>query len=193
MKSTDPVVAPPGRTGEPTEASPGCGIARALLEEFERELGTTRRFLERVPDDRLTWRPHEKSMTAGQLALHVAEVPGRVLRMSLTDEAAPPDLSAGRQQPTTLREVLAVLDGSAERVRQTLPLIDDGRMRQSFKVVRSGRTLLSTPRADFLRSIMLNHWYQHRGQLGVYLRLLGAAVPSSYGPSGDEPPPVRSD
>jgi hypothetical protein len=65
MKSTNPVVAPQGPSRAPTEASPGCGIARALLEEFERELGTTRRFLERVPDDRLTWRPHEKSMTAG--------------------------------------------------------------------------------------------------------------------------------
>jgi uncharacterized damage-inducible protein DinB len=161
-------------------------IAREMLAEFERELGTTRRFLERLPSDRLGWQPHPKSMTAGQLALHIAQVPRGVLEMSLADEAAVPDFSAGRQQPDALTEVVAALDRSAEYVRQTLPGIDDERMRSTFKVVREGRILMSMPRADFLRAIMLNHWYHHRGQLGVYLRLLGAAVPSSYGPSGDE-------
>jgi uncharacterized damage-inducible protein DinB len=73
-------------------------------------------------------------------------------------------------------------------LRQTLPTIDDGRMRDTFRMVQDGRTLMSLPRAAFLRNVMLNHWYHHRGQLGVYLRLLGAAVPSSYGPSGDEMP-----
>jgi uncharacterized damage-inducible protein DinB len=188
MKPTDSVVEPLDRVDGTTNALPGCAIARALLEEFEHELGTTRRFLERLPEDRLTWQPHAKSMTAGQLALHIAEVPGRVLKLSLTENAAPPNFSAGRQQPATLRAVLDALDGSAAYVRQTLPTIDDGQMRQVFQISQSGRPILSMPRAGFLRSIMLNHWYQHRGQLGVYLRLLGAAVPSSYGPSGDEPP-----
>jgi uncharacterized damage-inducible protein DinB len=82
--------------------------------------------------------------------------------------------------------VLDLLDRSAASVRQTLPSVDDERMRETFRVVQSGRTLMSLPRADFLRSIMLNHWYHHRGQFGVYLRLVGALVPSSYGPSADE-------
>src|SRR5437870_3006186 len=102
MKTTDQVAAQAGPAGDPTEASPGQGIARAMLEEFERELGTTRRFLERVPADRLTWRPHEKSMTAGQLALHIAQVPARVLQLALADEATAPDFRAARPQPTSV-------------------------------------------------------------------------------------------
>jgi uncharacterized damage-inducible protein DinB len=173
-------------------SAPGHEIATSLLAEFEQELGTTRKFLERVPAERLTWRPHEKSMTVGELALHIAQTPASVLRLTEPDEAAPPDFSAGRPQPATLREVLDALDHSAAYVRQTLPAIDDRRMRDTFRVVHGGRTLMALPRAAFLRSILLNHWYHHRGQLGVYLRLLGAAVPSSYGPSGDEMPSFMS-
>ena len=172
--------------------APGHEIATSLLAEFEQELGTTRKFLQRVPEDRLTWRPHEKSMTAGQLALHIAQTPEGVLRLSEPNEAAPPDFGAGQPQPGTLREVLDALDHSAAYLRQTLPTIDDSRMRDTFRIVQDGRTLMALPRAAFLRSIMLNHWYHHRGQLGVYLRLLGAAVPSSYGPSGDEMPSFMS-
>ena len=129
-------------------------VAGGLLAEFEAELATTRKFLERVPAGKLDWRPHEKSMTVGQLALHVAQVPLGVLGMATRDEAPPPNFAKGREQPRTAGEVLEALDRSAA----------------------------------FLRSIMLNHWYHHRGQLGVYLRLLGASVPASYGPSGDESP-----
>ena len=166
-------------------------IAQSMLQEFEQEQQTTRRFLERVPGDRLTWRPHEKSMTVGQLALHIAQTPAGVLHVALADAPAPPDFSV-REQPASLRQVLDALDRSVAEVRRTLPTIDDGRMAADWKLVRDGRTLLTMPRAAFLRSIMLNHWYHHRGQLGVYLRLLGAAVPFSYGPSGDEAPPFAA-
>ena len=168
-------------------------IATSFLAEFEQELGTTKKFLQRIPEKQLTWRPHEKSMTAGQLALHIAQAPEGVLRLSQPDEAAPPDFSAGRQQPATLGEVLDALEHSAAYLRQTLPTMDNSRMNDAFRVVQGGRTLMSLPRAAFLRSIMLNHWYHHRGQLGVYLRLLGTAVPSSYGPSGDEMPRFMSE
>lgn len=168
-------------------------IATALLAEFEQELGTTRRFLERVPEDRLTWQAHEKSMSVGQLALHIAQVPEGVLRLSQPDEATAPDFNRGRPQPSTLREVFDALEQSAAFVRQTLPTVDDTRMLDTFRVVRNGSLLLSLPRAAFLRSIMFNHWYHHRGQLGVYLRLLGVPVPSSYGPSGDELPNFARD
>lgn len=170
------------------DQSSGHSIGQRMLEEFERELVTTRKFLERVPDERLAWRPHEKSMTAGQLALHIAQVPASVLKMTLADEASPPDFGAGNEQPQTLREALAALDDSAAFLRETLPTLDDGRMESPFTITLAGRTLMALPRADFLRAIMFNHWYHHRGQLGVYLRLLGASVPSSYGPSGDESP-----
>ncbi len=163
-------------------------IAQSILQEFENEVGITRRFLQRLPEDKLNWRPHEKSMTAGQLALHLAQTPAGVLRMSLADEAAPPDFSH-RQQPATFREILDQLDQGAAYVRQALPGIDDQRMLGTFKIVQGGQTLMAMPRIAFLRTVMLNHWYQHRGQFGVYLRLLGAAVPSSYGPSADEERP----
>ncbi len=164
----------------------GASIAQSLLDEFERELPTTRKFLERLPEDRLTWKPHEKSMTAGQLALHIAQSLEGVLRLSLEDEAVPPDFSAGPPQPRRKREVLEALETGAAFVRRTLPNLDDERMRATFKVVKEGEVMLAMPRADFLRAILLNHWYHHRGQFGVYLRLVGARVPSSYGPSGDE-------
>ena len=163
-------------------------VATSLLTEFEQELGTTRKFLERLPEDQLAWRPHEKSMTVGQLALHIAQVPEGVLRLATPDEAQVPDVSRERPQPATFREILDTLNQSAEHLRQTLPTWGDGRMSDTFKVSQGGRTVMSLPRAAFLRSIMLNHWYHHRGQLGVYLRLLGVSVPSSYGPSGDEMP-----
>ena len=163
-------------------------VAETLLTEFETELATTRRFIERVPADRLMWKPHEKSMTAGQLALHIAQVPMNVLQMSMADAASPPDFSKGFEQPASLVAVVQTLDHTAAYVRQTLPGIPDQRMAQTFSMVLAGKTLMAMPRAAFLRSVMFNHWYHHRGQLGVYLRLTGASVPVSYGPSGDESP-----
>jgi uncharacterized damage-inducible protein DinB len=161
-------------------------LAQTLLHEFEQELTITRKFLERVPESKLNWKPHEKSLTAGQLALHIAQVPAGVLRLSMQDTAAPP--SGKMHQPSSVSEILQALDDSAADVRNTLPTLSDSRMQQLFRIVQNHQVLMSVPRIVFLRSIMFNHWYHHRGQLGVYLRLLGAKVPSSYGPSGDESP-----
>lgn len=160
-----------------------------MLEEFERELATTRRFLERLWDagDRLSWRPHEKSMTAGQLANHIAETPGMTLLFCSPDRAPVPNTS-NREEATSVAELLQTLDQSAATVRELLPAIDDNRMRAAFTIVLPDGNTIELPRQRFVRAIMLNHWYHHRGQLGVYLRLMGVAVPSSYGPSGDEPP-----
>lgn len=163
-------------------------IAETFLGEFEQEAQTTRKFLERLPQDRLSWRPHEKSMTAGELALHIARTPEGVLTMAQLDEVPVPDFGAGRPQPQSIEEVLQALDQSVAYVRRELPRIDDARMQAPWKATLNGRTVMEIPRAAFIRSIMLNHWYHHRGQFGVYLRLLGANVPSSYGPSGDELP-----
>jgi uncharacterized damage-inducible protein DinB len=182
------------RAVEHDNSAPSSGnyVAQALLDEFNRELGTTRDFLERIPETHLNWRPHEKSMTAGQLGLHMATTPAGVMKLSLADESTAPDFNAARQEAKSIREILDTLDQSAVYVRQTLPTIDDARMRGTVKIVQGGRALVSLPRAVFLRSILLNHWYHHRGQLGVYLRLMGVRVPSCYGPSGDEPPRTLS-
>lgn len=163
-------------------------IALSLLAEFERELPTTRRFLERVPADKLTWKPHPKSMSAGQLALHIAQTPLGVLNMVSTDIASPPDMTQEREAPASVASILKALDESANFVRKTLPTWDDRRMAQNVAITVQGRTVMTAPREVMVRNIMLNHVYHHRGQLGVYLRLLGASVPVSYGPSGDESP-----
>lgn len=163
-------------------------IADAFLAEFENEAPTTRKFLERIPDDKLDWKPHPKSMSAGQLAMHIASIPGRVLEMALLDEMSVPDFNRAMPQPASTKEVLAALDESIATVRKLLPTVTDDRLQATWRMKQEGRELLALPRVAVLRSIMLNHWYQHRGQLGVYLRLLGAKVPSSYGPSADELP-----
>ena len=162
-------------------------IAETLLAEFDHEALTTRRFLERLPEGKLTWKPHEKSMSAGQLALHIASTPGQVLHLAQEDEVLAPD-NMTHPQPNTVREVLDVLDQSIATVRKILPTFPDDRMHAIWKMKMDGKELMSMPRVAFLRSILLNHWYHHRGQFGVYLRLVGATVPSSYGPSGDEMP-----
>ena len=161
-------------------------IARAMLGEFEHEAGVTRRFLERVPEDKLGWRPHEKSHTAGELALHIANVPGSIVRFALADESAIPSEAELFRQPGGVREILEGHDRSVATVREILPTLDDGRLMTNWSALVGGKVAMTLPKAMLLRMIMMNHWIQHRGQLGVYLRLTGAKVPASYGPSGDE-------
>lgn len=162
-------------------------IAQNLLIEFEEQAAVTRKFLERVPKDKLTWKPHEKSMTAGQLALHLAIVPGGVIRAVQNSTAPAPDF-ASFPQPASVQEVLDKLQESVATVQTILPSFDDAKMRETWRLVRDGKDLLICPRQQFLRDVMLSHWYQHRGQLSVYLRILGQPVPASWGPSADEPP-----
>lgn len=160
-------------------------MAQSLLDEFEQQASVTRRFLERLPEDKLTWKPHEKSMTAGQLAFHLATVPGAVVRLVLTDTAPPPDFAI-RPQPASNEEVLRAFDESIATVRTALPRMDDAMMSRNFRIMAGEQEVMAMPRQVLVRNIMLNHWYQHRGQFSVYLRLLDIPVPSSWGPSADE-------
>ena len=162
-------------------------IAQSLLAEFEAQAPITRRFLERVPEDKLTWKPHEKSMTAGQLAYHLASVPSGVVRFVCTNPATDPDFNF--PQPESRDEILRIYDDGVAAVRELLPQFDDAAMKETWRLFVGGNEVVAVPRGLFLRNIMLNHWYQHRGQFCVYLRLLNVAVPASWGPSADEPPP----
>ena len=162
-------------------------IAESLLAEFEDQAPVTRKFLERLPESKLTWKPHSKSMTAGQLAYHLAVVPGGVVRGAEKDQIPPPAFQF--PQPATLQEILDAFDQSVVTVREVLPGFDDAAMNATWRIVAGDQEILAMPRVAFLRNIMLNHWYQHRGQFCVYLRLLNVAVPASWGPSADEPPP----
>ncbi len=162
-------------------------LAKSMLEEFEGQAPVTRRFLERLPEDKLTWKPHEKSMSAGQLGLHIARVPGGVVRFVQQSPQQAPEF-ANFPAPASIREVLDSFDESVAAVRSVLPQYDDARMQETWRMMRGDQEVLAIPRAQFLRDIMLNHWYQHRGQFSVYLRLLNVAVPASWGPSADEKP-----
>jgi len=162
-------------------------IAQALLSEFEQQAPITRRYIERLPKDKLTWKPHEKSLTAGQLAFHLASVPGGVIRATQSNPAELQSLPTF-PQPENLDECLRTFDESVAAVRQILPAFEDVSMHETWRLSIAGKQVVEEPRQQFIRDVMLSHWYQHRGQFSVYLRMLGAPVPASWGPSADEPP-----
>lgn len=162
-------------------------IAQRFLTEFETQAPVTKKFLERLPEDKLTWTPHQKSMTAGQLAYHLASVPGGIIQFVQNNPAPAPEF-ASFPQPASLQEILKTFDESIAAVRTALPKFDDAAMSETWRMVSGEKEVLAQPRAAFIRDIMFSHWYQHRGQFSVYLRLLNVAVPSSWGPSADEQP-----
>ena len=158
-----------------------------MLQEFEQETQTTRRVLERVPDDQLAWRPHEKARTLGELALHVAMVPGGVAELVASPSPAQAPQFAD-PSPKSASELIPALDHSIAKVKEVLGGMDDAALTATWRLMQGDRELLAVPRVAMLRSVMLNHWYHHRGQLTVYLRELGVPIPSIYGPSADENP-----
>jgi uncharacterized damage-inducible protein DinB len=162
-------------------------IAKEFLAEFEVQAPVTRKYLERVPEDKLTWKPHQKSMTAGQLALHIALTPGRLLPFVQNNPAMAPDFG-NYSQPASRAEILQAFDESVVSVRKLMPLLDDAAMKETWRMMAGDREVFAQPRGEFLRNILFSHVYQHRGQLCVYLRLLDAPVPASWGPSADEAP-----
>ena len=158
-----------------------------LLNELDEEANTTRRVLERVPGDQLAWRPHEKARTLGELALHVAIVPGRVAELVASPSPAQaPDFVDPR--PRSASDLIPALEESIAAAKKALGGMDDAAVLDTWRLMHGDREVLAVPRIAMLRSVMLNHWYHHRGQLTVYLRTLGVPVPSIYGPSADENP-----
>jgi uncharacterized damage-inducible protein DinB len=162
-------------------------LAESMLKEFQVQVPVTRRFLERLPEDKLTWKPHQKSMSAGQLALHIALSPGGVVRGAQLDRAPAPGFS-NIPQPANREEILNAFEETVATVKNVLPQFDDVRMQETWRLMQGDLEIIAMPRGQFLRNILLNHWYQHRGQFSVYLRMLNVAVPASWGPSADEPP-----
>jgi uncharacterized damage-inducible protein DinB len=163
-------------------------VAQALLAEFEAQAPVTRKFLERLPEGKLTWKPHEKSMTAGQLALHIATTPGGMVQL-VQENPKQARSEFVFPQPASRDEILKAFDESVATVRTQLPKFDDAAMHETWRLVAGERELFAVPRMGFLRDGMFSHWYQHRGQFSVYLRLLDVAVPATWGPSADEAPP----
>jgi uncharacterized damage-inducible protein DinB len=157
-----------------------------LLQELDQEAQTTRRVLERVPGDRLGWKPHDRSMSLGQLALHVATIPGAIAEISRISPFPVPEFV--QPAPGSAGELVPALEQSVAKARAILREMDDAALGAMWRVTDGEREVMALPVAAVLRSIMLNHWYHHRGQLAVYLRQVGALVPSIYGPSADENP-----
>ena len=163
------------------------GLSDAFVQEIEQEGKTTRRVLERVPEDRLGWKPHPKSMSLGELALHVAQVPGAIATWALEDTLA---LSGApsQVQAVSTDQVLKAHDASMTKAKDVLGTLADAGLHRGWQATLGGTPLMSMPKVALFRSMVLNHWYHHRGQLSVYLRLLDVSVPSIYGPSADENP-----
>lgn len=157
-----------------------------LIQELEQEAQTTRRVLERLPAGKLSWRPHKKSMSLGQLGLHVAQTPGMVAKLAAASIDGPPAFQ--QAEATSRDELLSAHDASVADAKAALNGWTDAQMMETWSMRAGGKTLMAVPRAGLLRAIMLNHWYHHRGQLLVYLRLLDQSVPSVYGPTADENP-----
>jgi uncharacterized damage-inducible protein DinB len=158
----------------------------AMLMELEQEAQVTRRHLERVPEGKLSWKPHPKSSSVGQIALHLAQLPGAISTVAAQEVFELPTFQ--QAEPENLAEILATFERSLSTAREVLGHMDDRTLMGTWTVQDKGQVVMSLPRAAMLRSLLLNHYYHHRGQLSVYLRLLNVPVPSTYGPTADENP-----
>ena len=162
-------------------------ISEALVGELKQEAENTRRLLERVPEQKLSWKPHQKSLSLGQLAMHLASLPGAIAELVSVLSRELPDVP--RPEAKSNAEVMSTLDWSIRTATEKVAAWSDQDLMQVFSITKDGRPIMQLPRVAMIRAIMLNHWYQHRGQMMVYLRLLDVPVPAIYGASADETPP----
>jgi uncharacterized damage-inducible protein DinB len=156
--------------------------------EIAQEAATTRRVLERVPADKLTWKPHPRSMSMGELAMHVATIPMGISKIAQVDEFEVNPANFAPPVPTGTEEILAALDASVQAAQEYLSGLNESSAMGMWRAKAHGKEVMALPRVAMLRALMLNHWYHHRGQLSVYLRLLDVPVPVIYGQSADENP-----
>lgn len=160
-------------------------ISQSLLPEFDHEMANTRKVLERVPEDRVAYAPHERSMSLGRLAAHLAQNPAWGTIALTTDEFnLTPEFE--NVQMTTRVALLEAFDRNAAGARASLVQTDDAGMLKLWTFKKGGHTVLSMPKVAVLRTFMMNHMIHHRGQLSVYLRLNNVPLPGLYGPSADE-------
>lgn len=164
-------------------------ISKMILPEFDHEMANTRKTLERVPDDKFDWKPHEKSMALGDLATHLATIPSWTRETFARDEldVAPPGQPEYRLEPLKSREeVLDAFDKNVASARAALEAATDENWQGKWSLLNRAKPIFTLPRTAVIRGFILSHSIHHRAQLGVYLRLLDVPVPSIYGPSADE-------
>jgi uncharacterized damage-inducible protein DinB len=158
-----------------------------MLMELDHEAKTARRLLERVPGAHLAWAPHPKSMTLGRLATHIVEIPGWVSTIVQKDEI---DVGKGDHKPATagsVEEMLRMFDENIGKAQKAMQALSDDQLLGNWRLLKNGQVLVTMPRIGVLRTLLLNHFIHHRGQLSVYLRLKDVPLPSIYGPTADEP------
>ncbi|HSJ65065.1 MAG TPA: DinB family protein [Gemmatimonadaceae bacterium] len=155
-----------------------------LIAEVEQEASSTRRVLERVPEDMMSWKPHPRSMSLGQLARHIAVIPGALAEFFDAPQREVPTVPL--PEARSRAELLGLLDESVAAATRTLGRWGDAELADPFIMTLNSAVIYQAPRMDAVRAIMFNHLYHHRGQLVLYLRLLGVPVPGVYGPSADE-------
>jgi uncharacterized damage-inducible protein DinB len=167
------------------------GLSESLLPEFDHEMGNTRKTLERLPDDKSDWKPHQKSMAMGGLATHLSNIPTWAVytidedSLDLAPEGKPlPPAELAKSQT----ELLANFDTNAAKARAAIAGASDEELFKPWSLLSNGNKILTMPKIAVLRSFVMNHMIHHRAQLGVYLRLNDIPVPSIYGPSADENP-----
>ena len=163
--------------------------AESILPEFDQEMASTRKVLERVPEDKLDWRAHPKSNTIGWNANHLAEMPGWVEGMLTAPSWDFAPVSGERYQSpklTSRREILDLFDRNVAAARAAIAAVKDEEMGRMWTLLQAGKPIFTMPRAAVVRGVVLNHLIHHRAHLCVYLRLNDIPVPGMYGPSGDE-------
>ena len=164
-------------------------ISKMLLPEFDHEMANTRKTLERVPEDKFDWKPHEKSMSLGDLATHLGNIPSWTKNTFESDQldVAPPGSPPYRlEQAKSRTALLDAFDKNVSEARAALEAAADENWQGKWSLLMGGKTIFTLPRQAVLRGFILSHSIHHRAQLGVYLRLLDIPVPSIYGPSADE-------
>jgi len=162
-------------------------IADTILIEMDQEAETTKRLFNVIPEDKLSWRPHAKARTLGELAMHIARLPGGVAEIAQLDEKEAGNFPVD-PEATSRAQILAVFAESLEKGKSIVAATDDARAMAEWKLTKDGATLVAMPRMGFWRMVLLNHNYHHRGQLSAYLRELDVELPSIYGPSADTNP-----
>ena len=167
-------------------------IGQMMLGEFDQEMQNTRKTLERCPDEKWNWKPHEKSGTVGWLAGHIATMPGWVAMTINTEELDYAPVDGPSYQPPKIenkRALLTELDKNVAEARAALASVSDAEMMKGWKLLAGGKEIFTMPRVACIRGMVMDHIIHHRAQLTVYYRLLGVPVPGLYGPSADEGQP----
>lgn len=159
-------------------------VVDSILMEMDQEAETTRRLFKIIPNDKLSWRPHPKAMSLGELALHIATIPGSIAELGRNDTHEVNQIPSP-EEATSREQILAAFAQKLEQGKAIVAATSDADAMANWTLTKDGNTLMAMPRIAFWRTILLNHNYHHRGQLSTFLRELDIELPSIYEPSAD--------